>query len=100
MTVPHRCTNRVCRTRKTFAKRWDEYVRPPKCPTCGRVQWAIPADMHRNYKWRKVCRCGGLDYPHRWGSKGCYDHPGEIDMRDAPEVELDEQLAKNNGYRL
>lgn len=63
--------------------------------------------MRHDYKWRKVCRCDGLDFPHRRGSKGCYDSKNiddveELEARhgvpDQPETDV--ELAESNGYTL
>ena len=68
--IKYRCSR--CRTRNTFAKRLEEYVREKKCHSCGHTKFYW--DKERN-KRRHACNCGGCHYPHRPGSCVCEDHP-------------------------
>ncbi len=63
------------RTRNTFWKKLEWYVKPRKCKVCGhtRFYW----DKERN-KRRAGCGCGGYWFPHRPGSRFCYLNPKHI----------------------
>lgn len=69
---PCRCTK--CDKRKTLHKRPQHYVRPPKCPRCGNRRWTLDKWMLRRGRLQK-CNCTGYHFPHRKGSKWCYENP-------------------------
>lgn len=64
----YRCGN--CRTRKSLKRELWQYVRPPKCPCCGLVDWRLDLSRYKEWKGRKgvfdTCHCGGV-----W----CVSHP-------------------------
>lgn len=69
---PCRCTK--CQTRKTLHKPFRYYVRPPKCPKCGNKKWYLYRWMLRRGREQK-CNCTGYHFPHRKGSKWCWENP-------------------------
>lgn len=76
----YRC--RVCRARQVKSKWPHEYIRVPKCVSCGNTHhrdgdWALAIDKwHQARKWRKyTCRCDGYHFPHRIRSEWCYHNP-------------------------
>lgn len=70
------CRCKKCRARRSLRQKPDEYLRPPKCKSCGNNTWVIDV-----YRFRKemsssrVCGCSGYWFPHRRGSKFCFHHP-------------------------
>lgn len=70
MRMPYRCM--LCRTRNTFVRKIETYVRPKKCKSCGHTRFYIDRwRLHRN----DYCRCEGYHYTHRKGSTFCIHHP-------------------------
>ena len=67
--IYHRCTKSDCRKRVSLPRRYDEYLRPPKCPGCGRVGTLSPATNLKDHErtTRLTCKCGGIPWPHRRG---------------------------------
>lgn len=67
----YRCNR--CRTRNTFARRVDDYLRERTCRCCGHNRFYVDKERHA----RKPCYCdGGLfgrtgSIPHRPGSPCC-----------------------------
>lgn len=79
----YRCA-KPCRTRKVLNRELWEYIRPPKCSVCGRMEWQL--DMHRTNDQKNktgsyvVCCCDGAWYPHRPGSiELCCEYKGELE---------------------
>lgn len=66
----YRCGH--CKARRVLNRELWEYSKPPKCHTCGVIDWCI--DMYRYTEWKNktgsyaVCHCYELPYPHRPGS--------------------------------
>jgi ribosomal protein L32 len=84
MTIPCRCGNRingvVCFTRRSLAKRPEHYTDRrymPRCPNCGARMWFVDKWRLAHEIWGKgkTCNCGGYWFPHRLGSKYCYENP-------------------------
>lgn len=71
MKTHARC--RGCGRRKFLQKDPKLYKVQPQCESCGRRSWR--ADKWKNDPARKKDTCHGLcrHYPHRRGSKKCYD---------------------------
>lgn len=66
----YRCSR--CRTRNTFRRAADSYLRPKSCRDCGYQKFY--SDKERVY--RPVCKCSGsYHFPHRVGAKYCEKHP-------------------------
>lgn len=66
----YRCNR--CRTRNTFPRPVEDYVRPRTCRDCGHTRFYT--DWERTL--RVPCRCGGYHWgPHRKGSPLCEDNP-------------------------
>lgn len=93
MTYLYRCNRTIrsgvlkglrCYARRSLPRRVEEYVRKPKCKACG-------AELTYLDKWQKkknkatICKCDGLHYTHRKGSKWCDHYEGaynEDEMRE------------------
>jgi hypothetical protein len=82
--IPCRCGHtvggRTCFTRKTLAKRPEDYADRrymPRCPGCGSRKWMVDKWRTKHEVWgnRETCNCGGYHFIHRLGSKFCYSHP-------------------------
>lgn len=73
MRVNCRCSS--CGARKSLERKPDRYIRPPKCPVCGKRRWRV--DKYRMLVEKRVapCRCGGYWFLHRKGSKWCLHNP-------------------------
>lgn len=63
-----------CQARHTFSRHPDYFVRPKRCRVCGHTHFYRDKWMHRRGRQQK-CECGGYHFPHRKGSKFCYEHP-------------------------
>jgi Zn ribbon nucleic-acid-binding protein len=96
MGYAYRCSK--CRTRNTFARRLEDYIRTKVCKSCGhkRFYW----DKERN-KRRDYCTCEGYHFKHRIRSLFCVHNPNyELNVRvlrygeEPEEVMLD--IAWNN----
>lgn len=71
-----RCAN--CNTRHALAKPLRDYVRIPRCRSCGRQHWwrdayraKRRAAERRDQCYPGRCGCGAYHYPHRRGSGWC-----------------------------
>jgi len=65
----YRCS--CCRTRNTFSRAVETFVRGKRCRHCGYKRFYV--DKARIN--RPVCRCVGYHHSHRPGSKCCELHP-------------------------
>jgi len=95
--------SRECGTRRSLARKPEEYIHQPQCPRCGARRWGLD-----NYR-RKVelpkqakCGCGGVGltdgsgyHLHRRGSKGCEHHILSVRER---ELELIQEIEEGK-YR-
>lgn len=70
MSFAYRCMR--CRTRNTFKKPLEDYVRLKKCKRCS--WWRFYLDRARQYR-TDYCDCAGYHYRHRIGSPFCQHHP-------------------------
>ena len=66
----YRCNR--CRTRNTFRKKLEEYVRPKKCKECGHDRFYY--DRERNHR-SDYCSCEGYHWTHRRGTTYCIHNP-------------------------
>ena len=71
--LPHRCTR--CEARHTFSRKWNTFERVKICRNCGHRRFFVDKWMLRRGRQQK-CNCGGYWFPHRKGSKFCYENPG------------------------
>lgn len=69
MSFPYRCTKESCKQRRALRKHANEYVREPRCRSCGsRLRYdRWEKQSHK----RKKCYCDGYMFIHRKGSKWC-----------------------------
>lgn len=74
------CRCRSCDTRRTLKKHPDEYVRPPRCESCGSRKWRWDRFRDKVEKRKKPCHCTGYWFGHRKGSGWC-DH-GKLVQRE------------------
>ena len=65
MSCIYRCMS--CRTRNTFKKPVEDYVRGRKCWHCGHGRFYVDKERLQ----RPVCRCGEYHFVHRPGSGAC-----------------------------
>lgn len=70
----HRCSRESCKLRVTFSKHWENFIRPKKCCGCGGTRFRVDKWAMKASKKNK-CNCGGYHFPHRKGSKYCYENP-------------------------
>jgi NAD-dependent SIR2 family protein deacetylase len=75
-----RCSK--CEARFVFKKRPEEYVRPPKCWSCGGRKYRIDKWMHKRDTHAMGCACMGYNWGgimHRIGSLHCgYNTDGSM----------------------
>lgn len=72
MTYPYRCSRETCKTRRSFARKIEEYIRVPRCRECGGTAWRLDTFQQN----RKSCFCDGYHFPHREGSLNCKYYRG------------------------
>lgn len=70
-----RCRNSACQARRTLSKHPDEFVRPPRCKSCGSQQWRWDKHRDKVEKNKRPCGCSGYWFAHRKGSKWCHNNP-------------------------
>lgn len=61
---------RKCEARRVLNRHPDNYLRPPKCRSCGHTAYRVVT----NYP-RPLCGCSGYHFIHRKGSLLCEHHP-------------------------
>ena len=67
----YRCGTRTggCYKRKVLRRELWEYIRPPKCEHCGKIDWRLDLHRTKEHKTRmgvfKTCHCDGVEHPHR-----------------------------------
>lgn len=69
----------TCRTRKVLKRELWEYLRPPKCPFCGDLNWWIDLSRTRDHREKKngytICDCAGYSFRHhKGGGVWCIHH--------------------------
>lgn len=70
MSFYYRCMK--CRTRNTFRRPVEQYVRVRKCRSCTHVAFYV--DKERQHR-TDYCQCSGYHYRHRKGSPYCQTNP-------------------------
>jgi len=75
------CKCRDCGNRRSLKRKPDEYIRPPKCNSCGSNRWRV--DWYRitnpdSSSGGKVCKLDCLPHPHRVNTKGCREYEDHI----------------------
>ena len=68
----YRCNR--CRTRNSFVKKLEHYLRPRRCRCCGHDRFYVDRERMRR-RYEHPCKCDGCHYPHRPGSSVCFDNP-------------------------
>ena len=69
----YRCSDkRNCGARITLAHPYEWYIRKPKRPACKRDRLKVDPSVRRQ-RMGRICRCGGLHFPH---AKGTYLNEG------------------------
>ena len=79
-----------CTARRPLKREIWEYIRPPKCRTCGAIDWRFDLYRYKSFKNKTgvydTCHCTGLIHPHRKASTvWCIEHktgPTEQDFID------------------
>lgn len=73
-----RCSN--CNTRKALRQKLCDYVRLPRCKSCGKVSWWADTyrQKRRESERKNMCYpgrggCSMYPYPHRKGSGRCME---------------------------
>lgn len=74
-SVACRCNRFVCQARRRLPKHPDEYVRRPRCRRCGKGFYRPDPYRTAGKEHRKGCGCDGYSFPHRRGSKYCFQNP-------------------------
>lgn len=72
-----RCSRECCKARRTLARKLGDYIRIPKCRSCGGQRYRVDTYRHRVERKVKPCtdwRCL-YGFPHRRGSRLCIHHP-------------------------
>jgi len=90
VSYAYRCTK--CQARRALPRRLADYVRIPKCHSCGHKNFYL--DKSRQYR-SDYCSCEGYHHRHRQKSKFCIHHPDyELNVRTERygEDRLDVQL--------
>lgn len=65
------CRCRKCSARKVLPKHPDEYLRQPKCWSCGARDYRADRWMNNRNNKRQTCHADCYHFPHRVGSLGC-----------------------------
>lgn len=69
-----------CNARRSLKREIWQYIRPPKCRTCGAADWRFDMQRYKEFKTRTgvfdTCYCNNVSYPHRKASTvWCIEHP-------------------------
>lgn len=64
----YRLRCRDCKKRFRIRKLPHQYIRTPKCPDCGSINWRDVDRSDRNYDTKRTCYCTGWPHPHRKGA--------------------------------
>lgn len=76
-----RCSNHNCHVRRSLNRLPQDYIRPPKCLSCGGRQWKWDKWQERKNK-ETVCDCQGYYWKHRKGSKWCRYFKGKYTIEE------------------
>lgn len=63
-----------CKTRNSFIKPLEWYIRPKMCRHCKWLNFHVDSEAMRRRRARP-CTCAGCHYPHRRGSSVCFENP-------------------------
>lgn len=61
----YRCTD--CGTRRTLARKVEQYLRVPPCRCCGSKRFTFDKFRNERELKYKPCSCDGYHFPHRPG---------------------------------
>lgn len=87
--LPHRCCR--CQARRTLARRWSLYIRPPKCRVCGYARLKPCFDRLKQVR-RQRCKCEGYHFPHRRGSRFCEHNPQYAEHQEHRHQQREERM--------
>lgn len=71
-----RCNRADCQSRRRLPRHPDDYLRPPKCRSCGKGVYRV--DVYRTDGREQrghTCRCGNYSFPHWRGRGYCAHNP-------------------------
>lgn len=75
-SVACRCNRAACQSRRRLPKHPGEYIRPPRCRSCGKGHYRPdPYRTSGREHAGKTCRCGNYSYPHARGRGYCIHNP-------------------------
>lgn len=86
----YRCKKRIngklCDARESLKKKVEDYIRKPRCKSCGNLLSYHDKSIKRRNK-REICYCPTAKFsPHKCGTKGCvHENHSKANQRELNE---------------